>query len=144
MELRMNRVVEKIFDTMMGCVCLPVGGVLRAADVWASVTFGRVHWLECEVTLGFADADELVRMLTGEANESLRADAAGELCNMIAGGWVDRSYGKREVLMIRSPRTGIGEVAERSEDAESEMRFSGVYSFGNGRFRVRLRRVDAS
>ena len=88
------------------------------------------------MTLSFADADELVRMLTGSVDAGLRMDVAGELCNMIAGGWLERRLAVRERLTMQPPRIVLaGDVGRESNWPLS---FVGVYSFGRGSFRVRL------
>jgi len=138
----MDEVVGVIFTTMMRCRCVRVAGdAKQAATIFACVDFAKGRSYECEVMLGEEDADALVHLLTGMVDASLRDDVAGELCNMIAGGWMDRRGSATERLELFPPRTGA--LGRGLEGAGFSVIFSGTYSFGTGCFSVRLRCMDA-
>jgi len=137
--LHMDQVVRQIFATMMGCECVAVadapGGDAKE-KIFACVEFVQGCRYDCRIELGCEDADALVRLLTGVVDERLRADVAGELCNMIAGRWIGRVEVADGPLELMPPRTGV--VGDLFEEDAAECIVDGMYSFGSGCFRVRL------
>ena len=134
----MDEIVQGIFAAMTACHCSPIAGQRQLAHaVHARIVFIRSCCKTCEILLGPEDADELTRLLTGDAGEDLREDVAGELCNMIAGGWKARRSAEGVCIGMLPPQTGIADnAAGTNECAEC---FRGSYAFARSRFTVRLR-----
>ena len=137
----MDEIVQRIFTAMTMEACVPLRQGCSADDaVQARIVFLESCCKSCEISLRVEDADALVRLLTGTGDEALREDVAGELCNMIAGGWKARRSAASEQMKMLAPETlaGVKLVPE-----ECMRCFRGTYGFAEGRFHVRLR-CDAS
>ncbi len=137
---RMDQVVAEIFATMMGSDCLPmVVAGQRETSIFARVVFAQGPTFDCELRLRDSDADALVLVLTGRHDATVRGDVAGELCNMIAGGWMNRSGPVGTSLDLQPPETGTG-VRIDDGGGWDDVHVS-WYGFGLSVFWLRLRRA---
>jgi len=133
----MDEIVQRIFAAMTMRVCAPVRhGCHEDGELQARIVFLESCCKSCEISLRVEDADALVRLLTGSPDETLRTDVAGELCNMIAGGWKARRSAASEQMKMLAPETLAG---IKTATEECPRCFRGTYAFAEGRFHVRLR-----
>ena len=129
----MDETVLEVFATMLGCECVPT----HATDAAPTCTTARIRFsgaLAGECVLVFADIDAAklaAIFLGGVADDAMAADAMGELCNVLAGGWKRR---------LRPPASGAGlsvpSVTRGTPDSLSDVRQT--YEFEGAQFAVRL------
>ena len=91
----MDDAVQEVFQNMLERSCATMDEDSKlAADISARITFsGTLHAL-CLVEFPASSAEKLTRAFLGSGDtvwdDAMIADAVGELCNMIAGGWKKR------------------------------------------------------
>ena len=96
----------------------------------------------CEVSMPAGSAQRLASIfLGGESGDTaqdaaMAADAAGELCNIIAGGWKRRLSGDAHLADLSVPAVVRLDAGERTCEA---LRVNRVYIFGAEWFEVRLK-----
>ncbi len=98
-----DQTVQHVFDTMLGLTAESVETIITpcvraegsSSDLWATVRFGGQMQGACEVRMNARTASFLASILLGmpmdEDDESI-PDAVGELCNIIGGGWKNRTF----------------------------------------------------
>lgn len=132
----MDETVAEVFATMLGCECVPAESGAALQDTTAKVRYSGALVGECVLLLAAMDATKLAeRFLGGEADEAMAADAVGELCNVVAGGWKRR---------LRPPASGaqlsVPEVARGllQTDAGSSPEGRQNYALAGAQFAVDL------
>jgi chemotaxis protein CheX len=88
----MDEAVEEVFQLMLERSCRAIAQPLTTPpDFCARIILSGALDAQCIVEFPTASARNLTRALLGSAtcqwDDTLVADAVGELCNMIAGGW---------------------------------------------------------
>jgi chemotaxis protein CheX len=89
---QIDAAVTEVFDLMLQRACAPAACAAEPG-LCACVRFSGAVEGGCEVTLSMTTAVRLTEALLGMDgawDEAMVADAVGELCNMIAGGWKSR------------------------------------------------------
>jgi chemotaxis protein CheX len=89
----MDEAVAEVFESMLQRSCRPTTQPSAApADIFACISFSGTLEAQCVVAFPTASAQRLAGALLrpGEWDVAMLADAVGELCNMIAGGWKRR------------------------------------------------------
>jgi chemotaxis protein CheX len=89
----MDEAVADVFECMLQRSCRPASQPSAiAADIVVCITFSGALEAQCAVEFPSASAQQLARALLGPGDwdADMLADAVGELCNMIAGGWKRR------------------------------------------------------
>jgi chemotaxis protein CheX len=129
----MDENVLEVFATMLGCECIPAPMIAAAPECsTAQIKFSGALAGECVLIFADIDASKLAEMfLGGAADDVMAADAMGELCNVLAGGWKRR---------LRPPASGaalsVPSVGRRKSDSPSDLRQS--YAFDGTQFAVQL------
>lgn len=97
----MDETVLEVFAAMLGCECIPAQTAGAPPEKTnARVSFSGALVGECLLIFADIDAAKLAEMfLGGAADDAMTADAIGELCNVLAGGWKRR---------LRPPASGAG------------------------------------
>jgi chemotaxis protein CheX len=90
----MDEAVEEVFQRMLELACRATGEPLSTPPgICARVSFSGTFEAQCIVEFPTASARKLTSAFLGataEWDDTVVADAVGELCNMIAGGWKKR------------------------------------------------------
>ena len=89
----MDEAVAEVFDRMLQRNCRPTSQASAThADIFACISFSGTLEAQCVVEFPSVSARQLAGALLGpgEWDAAMLADAVGELCNMIAGGWKRR------------------------------------------------------
>lgn len=128
----MDDTVAEVFTTMLGLECVPAAKAAAETAVAARVEFSGALEGGCAVAFDRAAAAQFAAAMLGEAaDEAMAGDAAGELCNMLAGGWKRR---------LRPPASGAAlsvPVVTRGEDSPASDVRQG-YEFDGTQFAVGL------
>jgi chemotaxis protein CheX len=87
--------VAEIFQNMLQLSCTPTPQTPTAcADISAIITFSGDFESQCVVQFAIPSAQQLTSAFLGfskpDHEQAIMADAVGELCNMVAGGWKKR------------------------------------------------------
>ncbi len=129
----MDETVAEVFATMLGCECVPAesrGG--EAQDTTAKVRYSGALVGECVVLFGAMDAAALAERFLGDAaGEAMIADAVGELCNVVAGGWKRRLRPPASGAQLSVPQVTRDAVATPADGRQS-------YAFDGAQFAVDL------
>jgi chemotaxis protein CheX len=128
----MDETVLEVFAAMLGCECVPAQVTVAPDNTTARIRFSGALVGECLLIFADIDAVKLAEMfLGGAADDVMAADAMGELCNVLAGGWKRR---------LRPPASGAGlsvpSVGRGKSDSPSDLRQS--YGFDGAQFAVQL------
>jgi chemotaxis protein CheX len=129
----MDQTVAEVFAAMLGLQCYPSATPDRTLPkISARIEFSGAIQGRCVVAMADADATRLAEvLLAGAADESMVADAVGELCNVLAGSWKRR---------LRPPASGAGlsvpVIAREDSEAPSDLRQG--YDCEGARLAVRL------
>ena len=126
----MDETIAEVFAVMLGCACVPAEGCggesSSALSTSARVRYSGALAGECAVRFAAADAAGLAERLMGEAaDDAMAADAVGELCNMVAGGWKRRLGPPASGAELSVPTLGWG-AGEPSGAARRRYRFDGT------------------
>jgi chemotaxis protein CheX len=137
----MDQAVEEVFERMLERSCRPVGQPsARAADSCARISFSGSIEAQCVVEFTAASAQLLTGAFLGsgpgEWDATMIADAVGELCNMIAGGWKKRLGAPGWEATISVPCISLTPVNCAPESCRNCMRRA--YTFDNSPFVVTL------
>jgi chemotaxis protein CheX len=91
---QMDSAVAEVFHSMLAQDCAAVdGGCPTCVDISASITFSGAFAAQCALEFPASSARRLTCAFLGPGagwDDTMIADAVGELCNMIAGGWKTR------------------------------------------------------
>ncbi len=155
---QLDEAVLEVFAMMLNRVCRPGAscaaalspgsGAAQPAGIDALVTFSGSIRGVCKVYLGTKAAETLMEELVGSVEVNLtpgeaamlRADAAGELCNMIAGSWKGRQAESDAECTLSPPLITVDTTGTADVDARSAFRHSivRVYRFGENCLRLEL------
>jgi chemotaxis protein CheX len=134
--------VEEVFRTMLGTECRRDGDALGDEPEWvtAVVGFGGLLSGACVLRCGGKTACALAERMTGmpfaEIDGTVK-DAAGEICNMLAGSWKGKSpeLAARCGLSVPAVITGCD---YRLHVQAPEFRLQHAYVFDGTRFEVTI------
>ncbi|MEG9435339.1 chemotaxis protein CheX [Edaphobacter sp. HDX4] len=136
---RLDSAVSEVFEMMLERNCSPAEiAEAIAPSISARILFsGAIHG-ECVLLASSAVAQVTAEALLGtpsDPDDPASADAIGELCNMIAGGWKSK-LGSEEARCTISPPT----VSAHSEglDPKTEVGFLRFYRFEDHVFGVQM------
>jgi chemotaxis protein CheX len=135
----MDEAVAEVFQSMLQRSCRP-GNQPSAipADIFACVSFSGALEALCAVEFPLASAQQLAIALLGpgEWDAAMLADAVGELCNMIAGGWKRRlgAPGWEANLSVPS----VSRAPANSCPASWQPCIRRTYTFDNSQFVVKV------
>ncbi len=139
---QLDEAVAEVFAVMLNLACAaePGGPATAAAPdstplLAASILISGSLRGCCCLQMDMPAATELTANLTGAAPDeiplALCADAAGEICNMIAGCWKKRHPGHCAASQLSCPTVGMGSCLNCSEGFHHEAmqlyRCSGLY-----------------
>jgi chemotaxis protein CheX len=137
----MDEAVAEVFESMIArsCAAVPDLATIRT-DISARITISGSLIAQCAAEFPLSSAERLTSALLGSAeagwDDALVADAVGEFCNMIAGGWK-----RRMGVPICSSDLSVPSVT-RVPDSETPQpgteRMRRVYRFDDSPFVVRL------
>jgi chemotaxis protein CheX len=87
--------VSDVFQSMLQMSCTPsLHAPSVCADICATITFSGHLESHCIVQFAAPSAQQLTSAFLGfsepDHEQAIMADAVGELCNMVAGGWKKR------------------------------------------------------
>ncbi len=112
---QLDEAVAEVFAVMLNLACtceIVPGSLFPGPFLSASVRFSGTLTGRCTIFLTEPTAAELTSNLTGIPTEDipaeLRADTAGELCNMIAGSWKTRQQDALAACHLSCPAIGAG------------------------------------
>lgn len=138
----MDQTVEEVFETMLGVPCSTEARAGTAPEITARVGFSGALEGECRLSLPASSATRLAEAFLGEAEHppdaGMTADAAGELCNMLAGGWKRRLGAPHWAAELSVPAVG----ADTGERQVAESSVNRVYEFDGAPFAVDLTIVE--
>jgi chemotaxis protein CheX len=138
----MDDAVEEVFQTMLGqpCAAIEKDWGLRT-DISARITLSGVLDALCVVEFPATSAETLTSAFLGSGktgwDDAMIADAVGELCNMIAGGWKKRLGGPAWAAHLSTPSI-CRDCPHRSERSSQDdhVRVRRAYAFGQSSFAV--------
>jgi chemotaxis protein CheX len=139
---KLDGAVEEVFRTMLGTDCRRDGEALADEREWvtAMVGFGGLLSGACVLRCGGRAACALAERMMGtpfaEIDGTVK-DAAGEICNMLAGSWKGKSpeLAARCGLSVPAVITGCD---YRLHVQAPEFRLQHVYVFDATRFEVTI------
>ena len=138
---RLDSAVSEVFETMLARSCDPLDGEVDTVDgrIVARIQFTGAVDGECLLYASQATASVTAEALLGtpsEPHDPMVADAIGELCNMIAGGWKSKLSSPEASCLISVPavtREGLD-----GYQTQFGTKFSRNYSFQGNVFGVVL------
>ena len=132
----MDETVAEVFGAMLGTPCVPSReGDAPPPRISARIDFSGAVRGAFTVTLSDGDAAKLAELLlAGAADDTMAADAVGELCNVLAGSWKRRLKPPASSAGLSVPALGRG-IDDGASDL-SDVRQG--YDFENARLVVRL------
>ena len=141
---QMDDVVEEVFQTMLAQRCAAMERDLSLpADIFAEITLSGALDAICVVEFPARSAEQLTSAFLGSGetgwDDAMIADAVGELCNMIAGGWKKRLGEAAWAAELSTPficRNCVHRSECRLQD--ERMRVCRAYAFGESTFAVCL------
>lgn len=140
----MDDAVEEVFQTMLAqrCAAINRDGNLPA-DISAEITLSGAFDARCVVEFPATSAEKLTSALLGSGetgwDDTMIADAVGEVCNMIAGGWKKRLGEPAWAAELSTPsicRDCPHRLKCSSQDERTRMHRA--YAFGGSLFAVCL------
>lgn len=138
---QIDGIVAAVFHLMLQRSCGEAEeGAAEGMDIAAKVLFSGAVEGCCMVEFPASAARKLTDAFLGaegDWDDAMVADAVGELCNMIAGGWKSRLGGQDAACQLSAPRVWRGvERVELSGCGGTPVRR--VYGFDGGVFGVEL------
>lgn len=147
----MDEAVEEVFRLMLDRSCPAIEeGIAIRPDICACIQFSGALEARCAVGFTSASAQRLTAAFLGsdaEWDNTIIADAVGELCNMIAGGWKRRmgTPGSEANLSVPSISRLPGHCPHGSSPPDCyNPCMSRTYAFDNAPFVVSLTRQKAA
>jgi chemotaxis protein CheX len=138
----MDDTVEEVFRNMLDQNCAVVEEETHPrTDISAFITLSGSLVAQCVVEFPASSAARLTSAFLGSCetpwDDTMIADAVGELCNMIAGGWKKRLGGSAWSAYLSTP-TVCRNCPHRSEcgSEEGSLRVRRAYAFGASSFAV--------
>jgi chemotaxis protein CheX len=138
----MDDTVDEVFRSMLDQGCAVIGEDSRLrTDISARITLSGALEALCVVEFPASSAEKLTSAFlgSGEANwdDTMIADAVGELCNMIAGGWKKRLGEPAWAANLSTPSI-CRDCPHRSEcnSKDDRIRARRAYAFGQSSFVV--------
>ena len=133
----LDSTVDEVFSLMLGCACqIGQRGNTDGEAFFAVVAFSGgltgEFWLQLQVSSARAIAESMF----GVATDSMAEDAAGELCNMIAGSWKSKLPRSGAACRLSPPITSRG--SRSSPPQRFQQMLERNYSFEQGCFGIEL------
>lgn len=138
---QLDSAVAEVFETMLARSCDPMEGEVDTVTgrIVARIEFTGAVDGECVLYASPATASVTAEALLGmpsEPHDPMAADAIGELCNMIAGGWKSKLAAPGSSCLISVP--AISNDGMQDYEAKFSTKFSRNYSFQGNVFGVVL------
>jgi chemotaxis protein CheX len=145
----LDEAVGEVFHSMLDRSCAPVKqDSAISPDISARITFSGSLEAQCLVEFPTASAERLTNAFLDIAADStaarwddaMMADAVGELCNMIAGGWKKRlgAPALGSDLSVPTIFPGLSRQPDGDPLQPSRVSMRQAYAFDNAPFVVRL------